>query len=360
MSIPKAEVPRYEEDVEKRVEEFEKQMSLMEKLINQRKINKVYRDSIHKMIYIRKKEISDGSYLLQRFNDFEQLNSRQKEVFLGEVVKYLNGGQYTKVDFGLVATELVWKGETDNLRGEKKELEKEIEKLKSQIVGLTETIQNLRIEVKRLKNRNLMSEQEKERLANLYAEALDRINELQNRPSSSPTLMSSSSIDTSEMASLRNQLGQMERENQFLFDSLGDYRNKLANVRNVRIDNPFWEPVQAKRKKKKGAYLLKDSKEIKFEFTLNYNYPVIREKEELKFIFFIAQSDSEFKQVIWNRRVALNGKTTFTLKEGDLKDRNGQVIKFKEGVYIVQVFHPPTSEDKPILIRSFKVVKAWF
>lgn len=210
MSIPKAEVPRYEEDVEKRVEEFEKQMSLMEKLINQRKINKVYRDSIHKMIYIRKKEISDGSYLLQRFNDFEQLNSRQKEVFLGEVVKYLNGGQYTKVDFGLVATELVWKGETDNLRGEKKELEKEIEKLKSQIVGLTETIQNLRIEVKRLKNRNLMSEQEKERLANLYAEALDRINELQNRPSSSPTLMSSSSIDTSEMASLRNQLGQME------------------------------------------------------------------------------------------------------------------------------------------------------
>lgn len=348
------EVPGYENEVERKIDQFEKQKSTLEKLLEERKINRELRDSISTLLYERQKDINNGKYLLQQFQEFKRMNSQQRETFLTEVYIFLSDDSNpdVNIDFGLVAESLIKDDRINELEKENDNLNQQVIELTKKINDLSNTVLKLREEARNLKIATNLKNEEINRLNKLFKEAQAKISELTNTP-----------VDTSKYITNINELlvkiDKLESDSQYLQDSLKVMKNKFGTIKDVRIDNPIFEPLNAK-KKRKGFYVLRQVNEIKFEFTFDFNYKINVDEEELLLVFYIPQSSSEYKKCEVRRNFRIGERSFVTLEKGKVLDSRSNPIKFEEGLYTVQVFHPETSETINILRKEFRVEKSLF
>jgi len=310
--------------IEKDVE-MKKQIGVLKKLRKQYKDNIILHNSMTDMIAHRSKDTNKIRILIEQFELFSEFDAENKEDFLYEVYSFLSKKENPElyIDFGIKAKELIYEYKIDNLTNKSEKLIEENAQLKNEISVLKKDIADLKIENKRIDNIYIKS---KEQIVSIN-EILEKLKR--------------------DTATYKNTIGQLELITDELQSGIEKLQEDLKKVSPVRIEGFYFKPIGTRAKD--GTYKLGSIKGLEINFTLKYNIPTSTEKEKIRIVYTIPDKN----QI--NPVIELEEKTVIVGKEYTFNFNNLKMIKYGEGIYIVQIFHDNTSKIIPIDYKYFTV-----
>lgn len=354
LKIDLEEIPYYQQELNDKITGFQSELTAMERLEKEQSLNRVLKDSIATLIYLRQREINKGTELSQKLSSFKSYPEESQEKILKEVLNLLSS-QTSNVDFGLLGKSLTYESIIAIEKEKNRKLEKRVSDLLAKVGSLKATIKKLKQLNSKIEGERDTAIADKNELNRMFKEAVDQLNQLKLLAEQGD----STQIWKDQIEELGSSLKEVIVKNEALIDDVSGLNEIISGTQKISLNKTSFRPLNAKQKKNE-AFLIRQTNKIRFECVVNFNVDKESEVETFKIVFLIPIGNSEFATYVKSVNAKHGQRISIDLEKGKLRDVNNEIIKFKSGVYSAQVFHSKTSEDKPILIEHFNVVKNLF